>query len=389
MTSLDQLIESLRARTSTMHALTRAWVEVNSYSKNIPGVNACGEQLARAFQLPGLSLRVERGRESSGDHLFWSTTAAARTSPILLIGHHDTVFPPGRFDGYQVTDGRGHGPGCFDMKGGLAVIWGVLSTLSEAGVLSGMPLVLASVADEEVGSLDSKPHLEELASRASCALVFESGRPQDRIVTQRRGGGTLRIRVAGRAAHSGNAHADGANAIWSLSRFIDAAQGCTDYGRGLTVNVGLVQGGTSPNTVPQDAEATVDLRFETTADAQALIDQLRRLAAECALPGTRIELEGGIKRLPMEKTPASDLLYRQYAACQREAGLGDGEQPLVGGGSDANTVAGVGLPAIDGLGPRGGGFHTLDEFVELDSFGPKAEALLRFLHARLLVPVRG
>ena len=269
MASLDLLIDSLRAKTPEMHGLTRAWVEVNSYSKSVAGVNACGEKLAQALRLPGLSLRVEPGGTGSGDHLFWSTAAAARTAPILLIGHHDTVFPPGSFDDYEVVNGRGHGPGCFDMKGGLALVWRVLSTLSEAGVLSDMPLVLVSVADEEVGSLDSKPHLEALARRARCALVFESGRPNDRIVTERRGGGSLRVVVAGRAAHAGNAHADGANAIWSLSRFIDAAQGCTDYARGVTVNVGLVQGGTSANTVPQAAEALVDLRFESADDSQA------------------------------------------------------------------------------------------------------------------------
>lgn len=382
MLPFDVLLESLREKIPAMHELMRAWVEINSYSKNVAGVNECGQQMAKAFQLSGLSLDVRRGGPGSGDHLFWSTPAAARTPPLLLIGHHDTVFPPGRFDHYEVRHGRGHGPGCYDMKGGLAVIWGVLCTFAEAEMLAGIPIVLVSVADEEVGSLDSKPHLEALARRASGALVFEAGRPQDRIVTQRRGGAILRVNVTGRAAHAGNAHADGANAIWSLSRFIDAAQSCTDYGRGVTVNVGLVQGGTSTNTVPQQAEGTIDLRFDTAGDGQSLIERLRQLAVDRALPGTRIELQTGVNRLPLQKTPASEILYQQYAACQRAAGLGDGEQPLVGGGSDANTVAGVGVPAIDGLGPRGGDFHTLDEFVELDSFAPKAEALLRFLYAR-------
>jgi glutamate carboxypeptidase len=381
MSSLEGLIASLHQKVPAMHALMRTLVGINSYSKNVSGLNECGQQLAKALELPGLSLRVERGAAGFGDHLFWSTPAADSTAPILLIGHHDTVFPPGRFDHYRISGDRGHGPGCYDMKGGLSLVWGVLATLSEAKILTEMPLVLVSVADEEIGSLDSKPHLQALAKRARCALVFESGRPQDRIVTRRRGGAILRVVVVGRAAHAGNAHAQGANAIWSLSRFVDAAQSCTDYARGITVNVGLIQGGTSANTVPQDAEGTVDLRFDSAEDGQALLEKLRQLALDCALPGTRIELQGGVHRGPLPKTPASELLYQQYAACQRAAGLGDGEQPLVGGGSDANTVAGVGLPAIDGLGPRGGDFHTLDEFVELDSFGPKAEALLRFLFA--------
>ena len=382
MISWQALSDELRGRVPRMHELMREWVEINSYSKNVPGVNACGVALARSFSMSSLRLRVEKGGDNCGDHLFWSTPAADQQSPVLLIGHHDTVFPPGYFEGYKADGARGYGPGCLDMKGGIALIWSVLNTLEEAQLLAGMPLVVVSVADEEVGSLDSEPHLQALARRAACALVFEAGRAQDRIVTRRRGVGSLRVVATGRAAHSGNAHADGANAIWSLSRFIDGAQARTEYERGTTVNVGMVQGGTSTNTVPEAAEASVDLRFESVSDAQTLLASLRELANRCALPGTRIELHGGIKRLPMEKTPASELLYREYAACQRAAGLGDEEQPLVGGGSDANTVSSVGLPAIDGLGPRGGNFHTLDEFVELDSFGPKAEALLRFLHGR-------
>ena len=366
-----------------MHELMRKWVEVNSHSKNIDGVNACGGEISDAFRIDGLTLRVEPGGHASGDHLFWSSEAAIQNSPIVLLGHHDTVFPPGYFEGYRIVGGRGHGPGCLDMKGGLALIWGVASTLAEAGLLSQVPLVIASVADEEVGSLDSKPHLEALAKTASCALVFESGRPGDRIVTRRRGVGTVHARVTGRAAHSGNAHADGANAIWSLARLIDRAQAYTDYASGVTVNVGLVNGGTSVNTVPESAEASIDLRFDNVAAAHSLLASLHETAERCAMPGTRIELEGGIKRLPLEKTAASEALYLEYAACQRAAGLGFDEQPLVGGGSDANTVSGVGLPAIDGLGPRGGAFHTTDEYVELDSFGPKSEALLRFLCARL------
>ncbi len=379
---LPALIAALQARVPRMHELTRAWVEQNSHSKNVSGVNACGASLSEAFRIDELTLRVEPGGAGSGDHLFWSTEAANRQPAILIIGHHDTVFPPGYFEGYRVADGRGHGPGCFDMKGGLALVWGVVSTLADAGLLRNVPLRIASVADEEVGSLDSKPHLEALARSASCGLVFESGRPSDRIVTRRRGVGTLRARATGRSAHAGNAHADGANAIWSLARFIDAAQSYTDYAHGVTVNVGLVNGGTSVNTVPEQAEASIDLRFESVAAAHTLIASLHESAERCALPGTRIELEGGIKRLPMEKSPASEALYQEYAACQRAAGLGAAEQPLVGGGSDANTVSGVGLPVIDGLGPRGGNFHTLDEYVELESFGPKSEALLRFICGR-------
>jgi glutamate carboxypeptidase len=383
MPSLEAAIAALHARVPEMIRLTRCWVEQNSYSGNLSGLNAMADLLAAAFRMPGLELRREPGGAGSGDHLFWSSTAAASAAPVLLIGHHDTVFPPGHFEGWREQGTRAQGPGCLDMKGGLAVIWGVLSTLSGAGLLDRLPLVAISVADEEVSSLDSRPHLEAWARRAECALVFESGRAGDRIVTSRRGVGGVRAIATGKAAHAGNAHREGANAIWALARFIDMAQAQTDYARGVTVNAGIISGGTASNTVAERAEATFDLRFDTEADAEALIEALQRAARDGALPGTQLQLEGGVRRLPMAKTAASEALYRAYAACQRAAGLGDGEHPLVGGGSDGNTVAGVGLPVIDGLGPRGQGVHTTNETVELDSFGPKAEALLRFLWSKL------
>lgn len=375
---LSELIPKLQALVPDMLRLTRELVDVNSYTQNIAGVNQVGQQLKAAFAVPGLSLR-ELAADSCGTHLFWSTPASAHKPPVLLIGHHDTVFPPGHFEGFREDDARAYGPGCLDMKGGLAIVWGVLNVLAQAGVLQDLPLVLACVADEETGSLDSRPHLEAAARGARAALVFEAGRKGDAIITARRGVGSLRVLAEGKAAHAGAAHSDGRNAIRSLARFIEFAEAQTDYARGVTVNVGTIRGGTTPNTVPQHAQAEVDLRFERIADAHALLQTLRDAATSVALPGTRLLVEGGIKRLPMERSEASRALYEAYASCQRLAGLGSDEYPLVGGGSDANTVSGVGVPAIDGLGPRGAEFHTLNEYVEKRSFGPKAEALLRFL----------
>src|SRR5439155_9117610 len=196
----------------------------------------------------------------------------------------------------------------------------------------------------------------------------------------RKGVGAMTVVAHGKAAHAGNNHKDGANALWALARFIAAAQQLTDYARGVTVNVGQASGGTSKNTVPERAECTLDLRYETVADADALVARLRAIAAD--VPGVTFEVTGGANRLPLERTPASAALRDEYAACARAAGLGDGEAALLGGGSDANTVAPLGVPAIDGLGPRGAGFHTTSEYVELQTFAPKAEALLRFLWGR-------
>jgi glutamate carboxypeptidase len=361
--------------------LTRSWVEINSYTSNIEGVNRVGALLREAFTMPSLSCTVIPGGEAYGDHLVWRT--AAPGAPILMVGHHDTVFPPGHFEGWREEGDRAIGPGALDMKGGLSIIRATLAALEEVGVLAQLPVIVVSVAEEEVGSPASAPHLRELAKGASCALVFESGRANDMIITRRKGVGAMTVTAHGKAAHSGNNHKDGANAIWALAKFVDAAQQLTDYARGVTVNVGQFQGGTSKNTVPERAECKLDLRYETVADAEALVADLRAAAAAASVQGVTLEVVGGVNRLPLERSTASAALRDEYAACARASGLGDGEAPLLGGGSDANTVAPLGVPAIDGLGPRGAGFHTTTEYVELPTFVPKAEALVRFLVGRL------
>jgi glutamate carboxypeptidase len=369
-------------------ALTRRWVEVNSYTANVEGVNRVGAMLREAFALPSLTVQTIPGGEGYGDHLIWRTSAPG--APVVLVGHHDTVFPPGHFEGWRESDdGRAIGPGALDMKGGLAVIRGALVALEKAGVLAKLPIVIVSVAEEEVGSPTSKPHLEAVARGARCALVFESGRAADAIITRRKGVGAMTVTAHGKAAHAGNNHKDGANAIWALARFVDAAQRFTDYARGITVNVGLFTGGTSKNTVPETASCMLDLRYETVADAHALVDGLRAAASDAAagVPGVTIDVAGGANRLPLERTSESAKLRDDYAACARAEGLGDGEAALLGGGSDANTIAPLGVPVIDGLGPRGAGFHTTTEYVELATFKPKIRALVRFLVDT--VPVSG
>ncbi len=380
--SLDRALAAVRARADEMISLTRRWVEVNSFTSNIDGVNEVGAMLREAFALPSLALTTIAA-DGFGDHLVWRTPAAT-TGAILLIGHHDTVFPPGHFEGWRQDGGRAVGPGALDMKGGLAVIRTALAALDEVGALASLPIIAISVSDEEVGSPTSASHLRDLARGAACALVFESGRANDMIITRRKGVGAMTVTAHGKAAHAGNNHKDGANAIWALSKFVDAAQQLTDYARGVTVNVGQFTGGTSKNTVPEKAECMLDLRYETVADAESLVASLRTAAdvVTAASSGVRIEVTGGANRLPLERTPMSASLRDEYAECARACGLGDGEAPLLGGGSDANTVAPLGVPAIDGLGPRGAGFHTSTEYVELATFVPKAEALVRFLLGR-------
>ena len=383
---LHEAQKALSTRESEMLDLVAAWVGQNSYTRSRQGVQAMAQLLEQAMKLPGMSTeRRAAGDPEFGEHLIFRSDAAKGSSEgaVLLIGHHDTVFPPGHFEGWRTDGDIGRGPGSLDMKGGLAIMRTVLAALSDTGALAKLPVVMISVSEEELGSPDSRALLEDIARGASCALVFEAGRAEDAIITRRRGSGAVEATATGLAAHAGNHHRDGRNAIWSLARFIDAAQGLTDYDRGVSVNVGTISGGTTKNTVPAEAKCLIDLRFDTASDGEQLVARLHDLARDTALEGTTIVLDGGLRRLPLERTGASAALYEEYASCAKQAGLGQKEAGLIGGGSDANTVSAVGVPAIDGLGPRGSGFHTKDELVELSSFPLKAQALLRFLVGRI------
>jgi glutamate carboxypeptidase len=270
------------------------------------------------------------------------------------------------------------------MKGGLVIALFGLAALNHAGLLPRIPVRGMFVADEEVGSPESQPLVRERARGAACALGFESGRAGDLIVTRRKGTASLVAAATGLAAHAGVEPEKGRSAIWALARFVDRAQRLSAPERGASVTVGTFVGGTSKNTVPDRARCEVDLRYLTPEDGAALFRELELIAADAAIEGTRIALERGSLRPALVRTEASAALAAEYGACQRAAGLGDGEAALTGGGSDAATTAAVGVPSIDGLGARGVGFHTPNEQIELSSLVPKAEALLRFLSLREL-----
>ena len=361
-------------------------VAINSYSRNVAGARNMADLLHGYFSaIAGLNVRLIES-SSFAPHLVACSDAAMNSADgcIGLVGHHDTVFPPGSFEGFSLDGDIARGPGVLDMKGGLTVVLYALRALAERDLLRQLPLRLVIVADEEVGSPDSTPLLKQSLRGASAALVFEAGRAADAIITARKGTGGIRTIIAGKAAHAGNFHNEGANAIWALSRIVDRVQRLTDYEQGITVNAGTITGGEARNTVPSHAEGLFDLRFIHMADGEALVERFRAAAEEAiaGVPGTRLQLEGGVARPPLERSEENVALYREYAQHARAAGLGDGEAPLMGGGSDASTTAAIGVPSIDGLGPRGKGFHTHDEFIEVPTLLSRAEALTRMLLAR-------
>ncbi len=368
-----------------MEASLRDWVELSSFTEDRDGAQRCADALVESFA--SLPVSVERTPSLRyGDHLVLSTAASG--PPFLLIGHLDTVFPPGTFDGYRRDGALGRGPGALDMKGGLVVVREALAALDAAGALASLPVRVIIVSDEEIGSPEGRRVIERHAPGARAALVFESGRAGDAIVVDRKGTGVVRVTASGTAAHAGNAHDAGVNAIWALSAFVCEAQRLTDYARGVTVNVGKIVGGRSKNTVPDEAACELDFRFIHADDGvsveRALTEACR--AAEARVPGARLSLQGGVSRTPLVRTEGSVALARAYGAHAAAEGLGHALSPLQGGGSDASTTSALGVASIDALGPRGKGFHTLDEQVELDTLVPKARALASFLAAAPRTP---
>ena len=368
-------------------------VEQPSCTREKDDVEAAFAILDAAAEGAGLSITVHP--DPSGVHaahrVYATRAIDGDARALALVGHLDTVFPRSMgFFGFRRDGDVARGPGVLDMKSGLTSILAALTAVRAVSPerYEALRLRFVCVSDEEVGSPSSSSLFAALAPGTSEALVFEAGRKQDRIVTRRKGGGLFRIEARGTAAHAGNAHARGVSAIWALARAIDRVERLTDYARGLTVSVGLVEGGTAKNTVPDLASCWIDARFETARDLAWLEAQLAAIAADpfgedAAVPervrGATLSLSGGATRPPMEATDASQALRARYEACAIDAGLLAGEAPLQGGGSDACLLAAAGVPSIDGLGPFGEKFHEREEWCSLSSLRRRTEALARFL----------
>jgi len=355
------------------------------------------EAAAKIFDatLERLGFDVSRYPDENGhyaDHrVYRSAGLDSHERTLALVGHIDTVFPRKMgFLDFRRDEEKAYGPGVLDMKGGLSVIVGALRALkrAEPATFSSLRLRVVCVTDEEVGSTSSIHLYRELASRLTGGLVFEAGRVDDEIVTARKGTGTFTVHAEGIAAHAGNHHADGVNAIHALAHLIPRIEALTDYERGITVNVGLIEGGTSKNTVPPHAKCMIDVRVQRTRDADWISHEMRELV-ESPFPldadvpervhHAHFRLEGKVTRPPMEATPGAQSLRTCYETHAAAAGLKTGEAPRQGGGSDANLIAALGVPCIDGLGPFGKGFHSKGEWCSLESLRMRTKALACFL----------
>lgn len=307
-----------------------------------------------------------------GGHL--SAELGGAGAPLLLIGHTDTVWPEGTLESmpFRVEGERAFGPGVYDMKGCLVVL---VEAIRRAGGKRGALRVFLT-ADEELGSPTGRAWLEAAAEEVTAALVLEPPTPEGHLKTARKGLGRFRLTISGKPAHAGTHRDEGVSAIEELAHQVLALHALNDDERGVSVNVGIVEGGTSENVVAAEAVAQVDVRI-ASADDQARVE--RALGAlDPVLEGAAIELGGGWTRPPLERSPGGAAMFEQARAIGRELGL-DLEEASSGGGSDGNIVGAAGVPVLDGLGAEGGGAHALSEHVELESIPMRAELVARLL----------
>ena len=245
------------------------------------------------------------------------------------------------------------------------------------GRAHGMPVTWLYVPEEEVGSPTSREVIEREARKAKYVLVTEPARDGGKIVTARKGVGRFELKITGRPSHAGAQHQDGRSAVKELAHHILEIEGYTDYERGVTTNVGLVQAGTGVNVVPRDATAEIDLRVVTAADGEAMTARiLDRVARD---PDVTVVATGGMNRPPYERSPAIEALFEQARALAGKGGLDLVSTPLTGGGSDGNFTAAIGVPTLDGLGADGKGAHTLHEQIYVSSLEPRARMWVELL----------
>jgi glutamate carboxypeptidase len=318
--------------------------------------------------------------ERFGDHLRvrFGPTGSDR---ILLLGHTDTVFSSGEAAKrrFQITDGRATGPGVFDMKAGILLMWSAIKALLHRQQELDRSITVLLTSDEEAGSTTSRELLEAEARYARAVLVLEPSLPGGVLKTARKGVGRFTIKAIGRAAHAGIDPSRGVNAIEEIARQVSALHALNNTTMGTTISVGLIQGGTRLNVVPAEAAVEVDVRAVTMEEASRVATEIHALQPQ--LPGARLEIRGGFNRPPMERNDATVRLFEQAKRIGLELGMTI-EEGSTGGGSDGNFTSALGVPTLDGLGAIGDGAHAIDEYIEVGSLSHRA-ALVAGLIASL------
>lgn len=378
---MSPLSHFIRTHETWLHETIDALVSIESPTDDKAAVDRAGAEFRRRAASIGMRVTVEP-RADAGDHSVAEIGEGGRR--ILIVGHVDTVWPHGQIARMPLVrrDGRLWGPGTLDMKVGVSM--GLLATRAvfETGRPAEGRVAMLITSDEETGSDTSRDVIEREALASDAVLVLEPALAGGPLKTSRKGIGQYVITATGVSAHAGVDPAKGISAVRELARQIIAIEALHDLQRGVSVNAGVISGGTRPNVVPEEARAIVDVRAPSAADAARVDAAFRALAP--ILPGAKLSVTGGFERPPMERSEGVVALYRHAEAVAAELGQTIAEGGT-GGGSDGNLTAALGVPTLDGLGAVGDGAHALHEHVELECLVPRT-TLLAGLIARLLSP---
>jgi glutamate carboxypeptidase len=367
---------------------TLVGIDCGSYTPE--GVNRVAD-IVEAFWR-GLGAEVDRRPDPEGrygDTIVATMTGPASGPRVLLIGHMDTVFDPGTAAErpFRIQDGIAYGPGVTDMKSGLlAGMYGVKALVGQLGGVPLERLTIISNPDEEIGSPSSSEHIRAAAADADACLVLECARANGDIVSSRKGILETRLTVHGRAAHAGVEPEKGRSAILEAARLVQDLHALNGRWPGVTVNAGVIHGGTRPNVVAERCELEVDVRSVTQDGLDAVESAIREIGAATRVPDTTVETSVRVAWAPMERLERSIRLVEHAQAVAGVLGF-EVADTATGGASDANTTSGMGVPTLDGLGPIGGNDHSPTEYLEVDSIVPRTALLAGLLLAIARDPV--
>jgi len=373
-----RLLDFLRSRQSDMIELLTAMVNAESPSHDFGSQMPVQDLISGALSDCDYEVRVFKGKNSGGQ-LVASPQKRIKGQPIqMILGHCDTVWPIGTLEKMPIhlKDGKLHGPGVYDMKAGLVQAIFAVKAIRELGETPDVTPFFFINSDEEIGSAESKQNILRLAKISDRVFVMEPGLgPSGKLKTARKGVGRFKINVIGKASHAGLAPEEGVSAILELSHVVQALFALNDPEKGITVNVGNIEGGTRPNVVAAGASAVADVRVKTHDDARDIEQAI--FALQSVVPGTQLEISGRVGRPPMEKTAGNERLWHfaQEAANEMKIPIEDG---LAGGGSDGNFTS-LHCPTLDGMGAVGDGAHALTEFVFVDRIPERSALLARLL----------
>jgi glutamate carboxypeptidase len=370
-----EIISFLESHESNMFTLLEELVRIQSGSYNKKGIDQVANHIAQTFTDMHVMPEVVK-QKLLGNHLVVRSQACPSSdTQILLVGHMDTVFPADtEFNWYKEDEYRSYGPGVVDMKGGLVTGIFALKALDQLGLLAKIPITFLLNSDEEIGSRSSLDYIQREANQSAFAFVLEAGGQGNKIVTGRKGNLTIEIQIIGAAGHAAFAAKNKASAIVEMAHKIIDFEALNDFEKGITINVGKVEGGIGPNTVPEHSNALIDFRYIDPEDLSYLERKVSAISKKRVVYGTDCRVEFLSGRPPMQQKTDNRKLFKQFEKIATRMGYMVQEE-FRPGVSDANFIADLNVPVLDGLGPIGSKDHSRDEYMIKESLLQRATLL--------------